>query len=58
MKRLLCAIFSLFIPGVGHMFLNRWKWGIFWLLAACFTCGVANFLSAFHVLFVEDARAR
>jgi TM2 domain-containing membrane protein YozV len=58
MKRFLCAIFSLFIPGIGHMFLNRWKWGIFWLLTAMLTCGAANLLAACHVLFVEDERAR
>ena len=58
MKRFLLFVFSLFIPGVGHMFLNRWKWGIFWLLAACLTCGLANIVAACHVLFVEDERVR
>ena len=58
MKRFLLFLFSLLIPGSGHMFMNRWKWGMFWLIAACLSCGMANIASAIHVLFVEDERAR
>jgi TM2 domain-containing membrane protein YozV len=57
MKRLLCAVFSLFIPGLGHMLLSRWKWGVFWLLTSFLTCGVANFFAALHIFVIDEGRA-
>ena len=56
MKALIAAVCSLHIPGLGQLFYGEVLWAIFWLVAGLLSCGLANILSALHVLFIGDKR--
>jgi len=52
MKKIIGALCSLIIPGLGQLFYGKITWAIVWMIASLCTGGFANVLAAVHVLFL------
>jgi len=52
MKKIIGALCSLIVPGLGQLFYGKITWALVWMIASLFTGGMANIFAAVHVLFL------
>lgn len=53
LKSFICAMFSLLMPGLGHIMIGKFTWAIFWLICGLVTGGLGNIIAAVHILILE-----
>lgn len=53
LKSFIGAMFSLLMPGLGHIMIGRFTWAVFWLLCGLFTGGLGNIIAAVHIFMIE-----
>ena len=54
MKRLIAALASFILPGLGQLFYGRNGWAFMFFVGSCLLGPIGPFLAAGHVLFVCD----
>ena len=54
MGRFLAAGFSLFIPGLGHLFYGQFFAGFFWWVTSWFLGPIAGVAAAVHVFMISE----
>jgi len=53
MKKIIGALCSFIVPGLGQLFYGKFIWAIAWMIAGLCTGGLANVFAAVHVLFLD-----
>jgi hypothetical protein len=53
LNALIAAMFSLLLPGLGHIMIGRFSWAAFWLICGLFTGGLGNLIAAVHIIMLE-----
>ena len=53
MKKIIGALCSFIVPGLGQLFYGKILWAAAWMIAGLCTGGAANIFAALHIFFLS-----